>query len=123
MGIGNVHQHLTSQRSESAQGDGTTSYYVDMRAYNRLGIQLGLTAGAAGDNTVTVHASNDDTVAQDSATYVDVTTAWFGAANYTADAFIEEPDACAAFVRIDVVRANDGGNNDGAWQIDIHKKG
>lgn len=110
----------------TSQTDGTTYYYVDMDGYRKLGIQIENTDGTAGDNTYTVEASlQDDGTAPASCAYQDITQ--YGcdcmtaanAASFTADAILQTNDAAQAFkyIRVKVVRANDGSNNDGAWTI------
>jgi len=107
----------------TSQGDGTTYYYWDMDGYRYFSLQIENTDGAAGDNTYTLEATNqDDGTAAASCTYQDVTNQWTGAANYTASAFPEvDTPTAAKYVRIKVVRANDGANTDGAWTLYLKK--
>lgn len=110
----------------SAQGDGTTYYYVDMDSYRSLGLQIENTAGAAGTNTYTVEATiQDDGTAAASCTYQDVTQFGFtnviaaDAASYTADVTLMSKNDLKAvkYLRVKVVRSADGGGTDGAWVI------
>ncbi len=109
----------------TGEGDGTTYYYVDMSGHRNGTFQIEDTPGAAGDNTYTFEASNqDDGTAAASCTYQDVTQYGMenfvgaAAASFTTDAFVGTTDMLnCKWLRVKVVRANDGGNTDGAWTI------
>ena len=112
----------------TAQGDGTTPYYYDVSGYKHWGVQIADTPGAAGDQTYTVWASWEDTavITAATATYLDVTQPWFGFASVTSAQITANPYAgilqvntplTCRFIRLQVVRANDGAATDGAWTI------
>jgi hypothetical protein len=118
-----------SQSTASAQGDGTTPYYFDVDTYKFQGIDIQSdTAGATGDNTYTIWASwEDNGTADTAAAYKNVTLAWFGVAAVTSAMIAADPTAgifeldmpiTAKFIKLQVVRANDGAATDGAWTID-----
>jgi hypothetical protein len=116
-----ISQHYASSTPAGVTGqtNGTFEYYLDMAGYKYLAVQWDETAGAAGDNTLTVEvAVQDDGTDTDSCTYHDVTNDVYGVANLTADGVLHptKPLVCK-YAKITVVRANDGGNNDGAWTI------
>jgi len=117
-----------NQNVAATQGDGTTPYYYDLDMYKFQGFQITDTPGAAGDNTYTIHGSwEDNGTADTAAAYVDMTLAWFNVASVTsgmiaADASagvleLDEAITCK-FIKIQVVRANDGAATDGGWTID-----
>ena len=109
--------------AETAQVDGTTDYYFDMSGYERFTLQLDDTPGANGDNTYTVATTaQDDGTPASECTYLDVTNDWFFAPNFVADAILERDIPVAVkFVRLRVVRANDGAAVDGAWTIHLKR--
>ena len=106
----------------SSQPSGTTNYFFDMNGFKTFAVQIEDTAGAAGSNVYTVATSiQDDGTAPSSATYQDVTNAWFGAGNFTTDAMlVRDTPAPVKFVRVRVSRAN-GSSADGAWTIYLKK--
>ncbi|MCP4540162.1 MAG: hypothetical protein GY832_23740 [Chloroflexi bacterium] len=120
-----------NKATATSQGDGTTYYYLDMDGYAGAAIHvLADTPGAAGDQAYTVEASlQDDGTAQASCTYIDVTQ--FGmdnmtaanAASYTTVVYLHTNAAFRAckWLRLKVVRANDGANTDGAWTIEAKR--
>jgi hypothetical protein len=119
---------LPADYTATSQGDGTTYYYVDFDGYKYGAWQIATdTPGAAGDQTYTVEASwEDNTTAQASADYTDMTLDWFGAASVTSAAITADPSAgvleidtpkTPKFLRLKVVRANDGAATDGGWDI------
>jgi hypothetical protein len=104
------------------QTDGTTHYYMKGIGWPFLVLQFNNTAGVAGTNTLTVWASavDDGTApaAIAASDWVNVTNAWFGAATFTATAFMARTTAIqVSNIRIRVIRSADGANNDGAWTI------
>lgn len=116
----------SAANSASSQGDGTTSYYFTINGWkNGFSVQIEDTPGAAGTNTYTVEASNqDDGTADASKVYQDVTQYGMAnmvgaaAANYTADVFLKNADRFVPVtVKVNVVRSADGGGTDGAWDI------
>lgn len=116
-----VSQHFEpDQDGATGQTDGTTYYYYNMAGFKFVAFQIADTPGVAGDQTYTVEASvQDDGTAAGSCTYTDVTNALYGVANLvTSGQFHPSIPLVAKWVRIKVVRANDGANNDGAWTID-----
>jgi hypothetical protein len=123
-------EHAWTQQSDNAataQGDGTTDYYYDYDMYKYAGWQILDTPGAAGDQTYTVWASwEDNGTAQASVDYTDMTLDWFGVASVTSAAITADPAAgvleidtpkTPKYIRLRVVRANDGAATDGAWDI------
>lgn len=107
----------------TSQGDQTAVYYFDMEGYSFASIQFMGTAGTAGTNTLTVHATNQDASDRTTADYIDVTNAWFGAASFTASTLLErDTPASVKFVKVQVARTSDGGNTDGAWKVDVFTK-
>lgn len=110
-----------TKNEASGQTDGTTYYYLDMETYRYVAYQIEDTPGAAGDQTYTVEASlQDDGTAEALCAYDDVTLGWYGVANLTTSGIFMPNQSVmniAKYVRIKVVRANDAGNNDGAWTI------
>lgn len=123
---------LSSQHSEitlasaSSQGNGTTAYYVDMDGYSTLSLHIEDTPGVAGDQTYTVLCSIEDNgTAPASVDYIDCGNAVYGAASWTTDAMLLDTNHVLGqvkYVKVNVVRANDGGNTDGAWEIFAKKK-
>jgi hypothetical protein len=116
------------QYTAAAQGDGTTNYYWDVDTFKYWGVQIADTPGAAGDNTYTIAASwEDNGTAAAASAYTVVHQPWFGVAAttsalITANAYagvleVNTPLTCK-FIRLQVVRANDGAATDGAWTID-----
>jgi len=120
-----ISRHFVSESFSAAdQEDGTTYYYIDMDGFRYFSIQVDDTPGVAGDQTYTIEATNqDDGTAAASCSYDDVTNAWLGVASFATDFYAtrDTPVACK-YIRIKVVRANDGeGNEDGAWDIYVKK--
>lgn len=110
--------------SAAAQGNGTTTYHVSGKQHPYFTVHIEDTPGAAGDNTYTVWASNDDDFTVGDVTdFINVTNAWFGAASFTTDAFlVSSVPRIVRWVRIQVVRANNGaGADDGAWTIRVRQ--
>jgi len=105
----------------TSQGNGTTNYNFNLNGWNTFAVQLDDTPGGAGDQTYTVSLALDDSVAIGSATYVDVTNFLYGSATFTTDSVLvpSQPIITAVYGRVTVVRANDGGGTDGAWDIRI----
>lgn len=116
----------TIERSATAQGDGTTDYYVNGRSWPYFTVQYDTTNGAAGTNTLTLWASNrdDGTAPADlaAADWTDITNAWTGAASYVADAFaVASVLRAFRWLRVRIIRAADGGAADGAWTIRVRQ--
>jgi len=110
----------------TGQGDGDFYYYLDMAHFTKVGIQIENVDGIAGDNTYTIHGSEqDDGTAPNAVIYQDITQ--FGcdnmraanAANYTADVLLQLNAAGLSYkwIMVHVERANDGANTDGEWTI------
>ena len=106
----------------TSQGNGTTYYYILMDGYRNVTLHWLDTPGIAGTNTYTLEASVDpDEAGGGTGDYFDVSTALGGAANWTTDQMvIVNTPVAFKYLRVKVVRANDGGNTDGAWTI--HEK-
>lgn len=109
-------------RSATAQGDGTTDYFLSGKGWPYFSLSFDTTGGGAGANTLTIFASNQDdgTAPADipAANWVDVTNAWTGSASYAADGFVQTTvPRIFRWLRVRVVRLADGGANDGAWTI------
>jgi len=112
----------------TGQGNATTYYYFDMDGYTKFGLQIMNTDGGAGDNTYTLEGTLEDngTVAA-SCDYIDISTDYTGGGSWSTaagnlNAIIQEDDGVAyKYVRVKVVRANDGGGTDGAWEIFLKK--
>ena len=106
----------------TTQGDGTTYYYILMDGYRNLTLHWLDTPGIAGTNTYTLEASVDpDEAGGGTGDYFDVSTALGGAANWTTDQMvIVNTPVAFKYLRVKVVRINDGANTDGAWTI--HEK-
>jgi len=117
-----------SQVVASSQGNGTTNYYFDLEGRPKFSLQITNTDGAAGDNTYKVYGTvqNDGTVAA-SCTYVDVSTDYDAAGEWSTaagnlDKIINETAGVGyKYLKVEVVRANDGGGTDGAWTLDFSK--
>lgn len=108
----------------TAQIDGTTDYYVNGKSWPYFSVFYDTTGGAAGTNTLTLWASNQDdgTAPASIADFVDITNAWTGSASYAADAFMSSVERrLFRWLRVRVVRAGDGGNVDGAWTIRVRQ--
>lgn len=128
-----IPQHnVPDKRSATAQTDGTTTYYFDVRSYPKWSIQLMNTEGAAGDNTYTLEATvRDDGTAvatiDSDGDFLDVGTDYNAAGQWSVadgnlDAMIHEDSGVGySYLKLEVVRANDGANNDGAWDIFFKK--
>ena len=120
-------QNFTANaNSETAQGDGTTNYYYTIDGWkNGFSVQIEDTPGAAGTNTYTIEASNqDDGTADASKVYQDITQYGMAnmvgaaAASYTADVFLKNTsNFIPVTVKVKVVRSADGANLDGAWDV------
>lgn len=110
--------------SATAQADGTTDYYVSGKGWPFFTIGYDTTNGAAGTNTLTLWASNQDdgTAPASIGDFVDITNAWTGNASYTADGFLGvSVPRIFRWLRVRVVRTADGGNVDGAWVIRVRQ--
>jgi hypothetical protein len=106
---------------------GTYYYYLDMSGYQHFAIQYALNGGTGGGGSgvvMTVEGSTQN-VAQESATYKDVTMTLFGAATFSAadtastDGWLVEDTATAggfSWVRIKIVAAP-GDANTGDWSL------
>lgn len=95
----------------------TNFYFIDFDGYKHGALQIEIDAGAVDTTTVTFEMSiQDDGTAAASATYQDVTSAFFGVASITADniLIIDTPIA-AKFFRVKTVTA--GGNNDADYTL------
>jgi hypothetical protein len=103
--------------------DDTYYYYVDMATFRQLSAQLTLDGGS-GTCTVTVEITNqDDGTARESCAYIDVTNALYGAANFTASAFLFDSNKLAGqckYLRFKVV-ADTTAANDADWTIRIRQ--
>lgn len=103
--------------------DDTYTYYVDLATFRKGAIQL-LLNGGSGSVTVTVEGScQDDGTAPASCTYVDITNALFGSANFTASNILFDKEGYFAglkYLKIKVV-ANTTGANDADWTISVNK--
>jgi len=102
--------HVEEATTTASLAAGTTFYvYLDMDGYRNFGIQFLKTLGA-GTFVATVEATlRDDGTAVGSITeWVDVSSDWFGAANWTADDYLMSQDGVVAkYVRLKVVTAAD----------------
>ena len=84
----------------------TVDFYLDMAHFSALSIQW---EPNDVNFTLKVYASNEDNgTAPNAANYVDVTNQWFGAASFTADAWLEQAGIQCKWVHIEVVRAGGG---------------
>jgi len=85
----------------------TVDFYVPMSHMKGLSIQW---EPNDGNFTLKVYATNEDNgTALAACNYVDVTNAWFGAASFTADAFLLfDTEMCEYGIHIEVVRASVG---------------
>ena len=116
-----ISQHYVTETLASVTNgaDETYYYYVDMNGYRKAGFQLTLNGGS-GTCTVTVEGSiQDDGTAPASCAYLDITSATFGAANFTASNVLIDNDeklACFKYVRLKVV-ASTGDADDADWTI------
>jgi len=102
--------------------DATYAYYVDMDGYRNFALQTTL-SGGSGTCTMTVEATlQDDGTAAASCTYVDVTTALFGAASYTASGYhaVDTP-VPIKYLKVKIV-ASTGGANDADWTLYFKKQ-
>lgn len=103
--------------------DDTYNYYVDLATFRKGAIQL-LLDGGSGTVTVTVEGTcEDDGTAPASCTYVDITNAVFGAANFTASNILFDEEGYFAglkYLKIKVV-ASTGGANNADWTIMLNK--
>ena len=102
--------------------DATYSYYVDMDGYRNFALQTTL-SGGSGTATMTVEATlQDDGTAAASCAYVDVTTALFGAASYTASGYhaVDTP-VPIKYLKVKIV-ASTGGANDADWTLYFKKQ-
>jgi len=101
--------------------DGTYNYYVDMDGYRNFALQTTLNGGS-GTATMTIEATlQDDGTAAASCTYVDVTTALFGAASYTASAYhIVDTPVSIKYLKVKIVAAT-GAADDADWTLYFKK--
>jgi len=115
------HYVQSLQKVASALGDGVYDEYIDAEYYNQPTIQITDTPGIAGTNTYKIFASaQNDGTAQASVEEVDVGTALFGAASWTADAFLPATRKFRSkYIHIQITRTADTANTDGGYQIDI----
>ena len=96
----------------------TTDFYVPMSHMKGLSIQW----EPSDDNFVLkVYSTNEDNgTALAACNYVDVTNAWFGAASFTADAFLLfDTEMCEYGIHIEVVRADSVG--DGTHELFVRR--
>lgn len=119
-----THYVISDIAAASAQGDGTTYYYILMDGFRNLTLHWLDTPGGAGNNTYTLEGSVDpDEAGAGTGDYFDVSTALGGAANWTTDQMvIVDTPVSFKYVRVKVVRAADGGGTDGAWTIHVKKQ-
>jgi hypothetical protein len=117
----------SSQKSASSLGNGTEHEYFDVELGRRFTVRILDSPGIAGDNTYTLWISQlNDGTAEGTADYQDRTLELVGQATVTSANITADPskgvwqfsDFQAKRVRITQVRANDGGNTDGAYQYD-----
>jgi hypothetical protein len=101
------------------------SYYVDMRGKRTFALQYELNGGTAGAGpagvTLTIEASCED-AASGSASFLDVTANWFGAASFVAapgatDSDILERDTPTAVTWVKVVINAATNANSGDWNL------
>lgn len=96
------------------QTDGTLYYYLDCDSFRQVGAQLTIGAGS-GSCTVTVEGSlQDDGTASASCSYIDVSTAVYGSANWTASAILTDSNkVCGQFkyMRFKAVYSTGGAND------------
>ena len=118
-------QHVLPQTiSATTQGNGTTTYYISAGTYPKWSLQIMNTDGGAGDNTYTLFATaQDDGTAAASCDYIDIAADYDAAGQWSTadanlDAMINESNGKGyKYLKVVVVRANDGGGTDGAWDI------
>lgn len=117
-----THYVVEDIATATAQGNVTVYYYILMDGYRNLTLHWLDTPGAAGDNTYTLEGSVDpDEDGAGAGDYFDVSTVLGGAATWTTDQMvIVNTPVAFKYIRVKVVRANDGANTDGAWTI--HEK-
>lgn len=102
--------------------DGTYYYYLSMSTFRKVGLQLKLDSGS-GSVTVTVEATIQDGSDITALDYLDLTNDVFGAASFTADAFLGDNAGklgLSTYFRIKVV-ANTSGANDANWTVDAKR--
>jgi len=114
--------HVEETLADVTNGtDGTYSYYVDMDGYKNFALQTTLNGGS-GTATMTIEATaQDDGTAAASCTYVDVTTALFGAASYTASGYhIVDTPVSIKYLKVQIVAAT-GAADDADWTLYFKK--
>ncbi len=92
-----------------------------MSGYSKLGLQLTSISGGSGTCTITTEGTlqDDGTAAATITAYVDISSATFGAASWTADALlIDDAGKCGLYhyVRVKVV-ASTGAADDADWTL------
>ena len=115
------------QKIGTGLGDGTTPEYFDVEQGQDITIRILDTPGVAGDNTYTLWTSQlNDSTAEGSADYQNRTLELVGQAAVTGAQILADPSIGVWQVNgfqakrflVQQVRANDGANNDGAYQYD-----
>jgi hypothetical protein len=115
------------QESASDLADGTYEVYVDMEGFKHCTAGILSTNGTAGANVWRVYTSpqNDET-AQDAVgrRYYDVTNTWFGSPTFTSAQLATTPlertvPTATKYIKLEMTRTGDGGNNDGAYTADV----
>jgi HSP20 family molecular chaperone IbpA len=98
------------------EADDTYYEYIDMAGYRHLSLQLEVTAGS-GSVTVTLEGTTqDDGTAPASCTYQDIGSTIFGAATWTADAWLVDDTGITAgfrFIRIKRTHDTSGADDSG----------
>jgi hypothetical protein len=118
--VGSENTTLSKLLADVENGtDGTHPYYVDMREFSKLGLELTL-SGGSGTVTVTVWGSllNDGTSPADITDWKDITSAFYGVAGFTSDDMLIDDIGkfvLFSFVKVQVLAAS--GSNDADWNI------
>ncbi len=120
-------QQDSPQKVATGLGNGTEHEYFDVEQFRLFTVRVLDTPGAAGDNTYTLWTSQlNDGTAEAASDYQDRTLELVGQATVTGALILANPsigvwqlsDIQAKRIRVTQVRANDGANNDGAYQYD-----
>jgi hypothetical protein len=102
----------------TTQPDATYDYYLDLDGVRELNIQLGITIGG-GTVTVTFEGTTwDDGTADSSCTYIDVTNAMYGAANFTASGMMFDTNRLAGGFKYGHIKVVKAGGGTADWRID-----
>jgi len=106
-----------------ADSDDTKEFYINMLGYSLFSLQYVEAATSDGYQSLRVFATIEDVADATAATYSDVTSEWFGSANFTADTWLERDTPCSCkYLKIELDLTGLTGGDLSEWKLYLMKK-